>query len=587
MFKRSLQNRPPRAARRNKLALALAVLLIAVAGTVRLAQGRRAGEYDAAETPVDRFSIAALPPDAVRQVRRVQFRDAAASAGLDYRWQIPGKRPLNILQTIGNGCAFLDYNADGNLDVLLVGPKLSLYRGDGKGRFTDVSHETGLDRLHGHFLGCAIGDYDNDGYDDIYISGWRTGLLLHNEHGAGFRDVTAEAGLKPQPWGTSCAWSDLDGDGYLDLYVCNYLDFGPRTQPQLCGFKGGGREIHFACEPTTYKGLKGTLYHNLHGRRFEDVTHAWGADRTQGAGLGAAFADFDGSGRPGLAVANDERRGDLFRNSGGGRLRNIGPESGTDTEQGRVHGGMGVDWGDVDNDGRLDLFVATFEGQIKNLYRNQGGGLFQDASAALGIHHFTRGYVAFGCKLLDADNDGWLDLMIANGSTYDNYEQMLPGRHYRQPVQLLYNAAGSHFVDASESAGVTVPGPIVGRGLAIGDFDNDGRVDALVVDSEGRPLLLHNETTAAGHWLSIKLVGAGSNRDAYGAIVTARAGGRTLTRLCHSEGSYLSSSDSRVHIGLGAAASATLTVRWPDGRRETWPAIAADRQITLTEGSSR
>ena len=563
----------------------LLLFAIASAGLVRWYASRHAGEATSAPPAVDRYSTLSLPPPIARQIEKVHFADASAGAGLKYRWTISGKRPLNILQTIGNGCAFLDYDGDGNLDILLVGPALALYRGDGHGHFTDISHATGLDRFHGNFLGCAVGDYDNDGFDDLYISGFRAALLLHNDHGAGFTDVTREAGLKPLPWGTSCAWGDLDGDGFLDLYVCCYVDFGPAAK-QLCMVKGrDGKQIQLACEPGSYRGLKGVLYHNLGGKRFEDVTRSWGADRTEGAGLGAAFADFDGSRRQALAVANDERPGDLFQNAGGGRLRNIGAQSGTATDAGHVHGGMGIDWADYDNDSKPDLFVATFEGQVKDLYRNQGDGLFQDASSALGILHFTRSTVAFGCKFLDADNDGWLDLLIANGHTYDNVADILPGRHYRQPTQFLYNVTGSRFIDASSTAGLDHLAPIVGRGLAIGDYDNDGRVDALVVDSEGAPQLLHNETAAPGHWLSIQLVGTKSNRDGYGATVTVRADGLTQTRLCHADGSYLSSSDRRVHVGLGAATLVSLSVLWPDGHTDTWKDVAADRQVTLKEGA--
>src|SRR5579871_6578159 len=223
----------------------------------------------------------------------VRFVDVAKTAGIHYRWEIPGKRPLNILQTIGNGCAFLDYNNDGNLDILLVGPKLALYRGDGHGHFTDVTHETGLDTLHGHFLGCAVGDYDNDGYDDIYITAYRGGVLLHNEHGQGFRDVTREAGLAPQPWGTSATFFDADDDGKLDLYIGDYVQFGPQTQPQLCNYHG----VMAGCAPTDYRPLRGVLYHNLGGGRFQDVTHTWGLDRISGRTLGVAAAPFGPDGR--------------------------------------------------------------------------------------------------------------------------------------------------------------------------------------------------------------------------------------------------------------------------------------------------
>ncbi len=519
-----------------------------------------------------------------------RFSDVAQAAGLHYRWRVSGPRPLNILQTIGNGCAFLDYDNSGNLSILLVGPDLALYKGDGHGRFTDVTQAMGLGKLHGHFLGCAVGDYDNDGYDDLYISGYRTGLLLHNEQGRGFRDVTQEAGIKPQPWGTACTFGDVDGDGFLDLYVANYADFGPQSAAQLCKFTTEKYGVVLSsCGPRYYGGLKGTLYHNLRGGRFEDITKASGADAHAGRGLGAAFADYDQSGHAGLAITNDEAVGNLFENVGGGHLKDVAVSAGVAYDRdGSVHGGMGMDWGDYDNDGRLDLFVATFRNEAKCLYHNEGG-LFTDRSYASGIGPAALPYVTFGAKWADFENSGWLDLLITNGHVQDNIEK-IENTTYRQPVQLFHNRRRRpvEFTDASSPSGLSALPPIVGRGLAIGDFDNDGRVDALVVDSEGAPLLLHNETAPDAHWLSVKLEGTTSNRDGIGAVVTATAAGLTQTRLCHTDGSYLSASDRRVHLGLGQAGQVeSLSIKWPSGHTDVWHNLRADRQITLKEGASK
>ena len=522
-----------------------------------------------------------------------RFVDVAGPAGLHYRWTIPGPRPIDILQGIGNGCAFLDYDNSGNLSVLLVGTDhVALYKGDGRGHFADVSHATGLDTLRGHFLGCAVGDYDNDGYDDLYLSGYRTGLLLHNEGGKRFRDVTQEAGLTPQPWGTSAAFGDVDGDGRLDLYVAGYVDYDPalpRKYARLCAWS----LVEGACPPERYTALRGVLYHNLGAGRFEDVTDRWGADRAHGKGLGAAFADYDGRGRQSLAVANDSQPGDLFQNQGG-RFREIGAGAGTALADGRPYSGMGLDWGDYDNDGRLDLAVGTFETQQKCVYHNLGGGLFEETSSKLGVTAGAYPYVTFGVKWLDFDNGGWLSLMIANGHVQDNAARIEKGGSYRQPPQIFAGGRGAsgrgkRLLDISRGVGPAFRRGIVGRGLAVGDFDNDGRVDALVVDSEGAPLLLHNETRRAGHWLTVTLVGTRSNRDGYGALVTVHtstpAGGLTQTRLCHADGSYLSSSDRRVHIGLGAATVADMVrVRWPDGHADTFRAVRGDRQVVIREG---
>ncbi|HLV81518.1 MAG TPA: CRTAC1 family protein [Chthonomonadaceae bacterium] len=533
------------------------------------------------------------------------FAEITTHAGLHYQWTIPGSRPMNILQTIGNGCAFLDYNNDGNLDILLVGTDhVALYQGDGHGHFTDVSRQTGLDKLHGHFLGCAVGDYDNDGFDDIYLSAYRGGVLLHNEareqgtgnreQGTGnrrrqsqhptpntrlFRDVTQQAGIKPQPWGTSAAFADIDGSGRLSLYIGNYVRFGP-SSPQLC-------RIHqrlAACGPIEYPPEKGVLYRNLGNGKFEDVTRTWGGDQAAGKTLGVAFADYDGTGRQSLALANDEMAGNLFQNQDG-KWRDAGTVSGTAYDRnGLKHGGMGIDWGDYDNDGRLDLLVGTYQQEVKNLYHNDGA-LFTDRAMSVGLAWKTSPYVTFGAKFLDADNDGWLDIILTNGHTQDNAAEVDANTTFRQPIQLFHNRSGAAFDDISAALTGSAGQPIVGRGLAIGDFDNDGRMDVLVVESEGAPLLLHNETPNTGHWLEVKLQGVKSNRDGIGALVTFEAAGRKLLRLCHTDGSYMSASDRRVHCGLGAATSATVQVKWTDGHQDTYKDIPADQIITLWEGN--
>jgi hypothetical protein len=480
----------------------------------------------------------------------------------------------------------LDYDNDGNLDILLVGPKIALYKGDGAGHFTDVTRETGLDTLQGHFLGCTVGDYDNDGYPDIYITGFRTGVLLHNERGKAFKDVTVQSGLKPQPWGTSAAFVQLTNSGHLDLCICNYLHFGPDVRPQLCIDHG----IPAVCMPKDYLPEHNVLYHNLGNGRFADVTAAWNAAGS-GRGLGIACADFDGSGTPSIAFANDQTPGDLLHclQRGSPRFTNIAQACGTARgPDGQVHAGMGEDWGDYDNDGKLDLVVAAFAAEQKSLYHNEGGNLFSDAGSSTGINGVILTLVTFGCKFFDYDNDGWLDLIFANGHIGDNVAQVSPGVTFRQSTVLLHNGGGSliQYQDVSQEAGTDVVRPIVGRGLAVGDYDNDGKVDVLIVDSEGSPVLLHNETVGSGHWLQIKLVGTKSNRDGIGSLVTFETGGRKLLRLCHTDGSYMSASDSRVHCGLGDASSANITIKWPSGQHDIFRNVAADRVVVLTEGSS-
>jgi enediyne biosynthesis protein E4 len=401
-----------------------------------------------------------------------------------------------------------------------------------------------------------------------------------------FRDITQQAGLKPQPWGTSCAFADLDGDGYLDLYVANYVSFDPKTDLVLCPYHG----LQTGCGPNDYDAVKGVLYHNERGLRFRDVTQAWKATSAHGKGLGVAFADFDGSGHIGMAVANDLQAGDLFQHDRRNKLNNIGLASGTALDPtGEKHAGMGVDWGDYDNDGKLDLFVTTFGCETKCLYHNDGGGAFTYRSEQAKVDGPTLPYVAWGCKFLDADNDGWLDLMIANGHVQDNINRFEQAT-YRQPTLFLHNRGGAPvtFEDATRSSGLAQLPNIVGRGLAVGDFDNDGRMDALVVDSEGHPLLLHNETDVAPNsWIGFRLIGKGrSGRNAYGALITVTTGKQKLVRQCQPGGSYLSSSDSRVHFGLGRDAMRSVTIRWPDGALQTLPPVQPRRYITITEGEA-
>ncbi len=535
-------------------------------------------------TPLRQVKPAYQPlPPVMNASSGIEFEEMGARAGLHYQWTIAGKSPHTIRQTMGNGCAFLDYDNDGNLDILFVGAKLALYKGDGKGHFTDVTHVTGLDQLHGQFQGCAVGDYDNDGYDDLYITGYRAGVLLHNASGRSFKDVTKSMGLQPQLWGTSCAFVDIDGDGYLDLFVANYVQFDASDTP-FCAQNG----VAAACSPNHYRPLHDQLYLNHSGQKFQEVTQAWNA-LTSGNSLGVACADFDGSGRMGIAVANDERDGDLFRRQTTAHLININVASGTGVDRfGRRHAGMGIDWGDYDNDGLPDLFVTTFAHQDKCLYHNLGAGGFEEQSVETGVASALEPYVSFGCKFADFDNDGWLDLLVASGHVDDNIAQINKAETYRQPLELLRNTAHLpvRFQRVTRSAHLSQLGSLVGRGLATGDFDNDGRMDALVVNSEGAPCLLHNITQVPSHWIGFSLRGSGrSCHDAYGARVTVEIGTRRMTRECHADGSYLSSSDKRLHFGLGADAHVSrVSIRWPDGRLETRTHLAEGRYHTLTEG---
>jgi len=519
-----------------------------------------------------------IPPTPAAPTR---FVDVADAAGLNYEWTLPGQTPRNIQQTIGNGCAFLDYNSDGKLDILLVGPRVALYQGDGSGKFHDISHETGLDKLHGDFAGCAVADYDNDGHDDIFLSGYHCGALLHNDGGTHFTDVTKRSAIDTASWSTSAAWGDVDGDGRVDLYVCSYCKF-TKEDKQLCEARG----VMTACPPNVYQPAFGQLYHNNGNGTFTNVTVKTNLNNARGHALGVAFADFDASGHQGLFVANDQIPSNLYRYENG-RYQEIGVASGTAlNEDGVGFAGMGVDWGDYDNDGLLDLAVMDYWNERKRILHNDGRYLFSNQYDALHCNEGGYPRLAFGVKWLDYDNDGWLDFIYSNGYTNDNVEKLFGDLFFREPTLVFHNHQAQFF--SNVSSGLIGPAlrPIIGRGLAIGDFDNDGRVDALVVDADGKPLLLHNETPCVGHWLEINLIGTTSNRDGLGALMDIQAGDLHLLRLCQTDGSYMSASDKRVHVGLGSAVKATITVKWPSGHVDIYNNVQADRVIILHEASS-
>lgn len=525
-------------------------------------------------------SSAAKPSGASEATGTFAFRDVTRNAGIVYRWKLPNKPTGNILDLIGNGAAFLDYDNDGNLDILLVGGYPlggpALYKGDGKGNFAPAP----LPPLSGRFLGCATGDFDRDGFTDIYLTAYRGGALLHNQGGKGFADVTKTSGIALQPWGTSASFGDFDGDGNLDLFIGNYVQFGPNTVPQLCQQKG----IETACAPRQYPPERSTLYKGDGKGHFVDITQSAGFDKLAGKALGVAVADYDDSGRLSVAIANDEMPGDLMKNRGGGKFENIAKLAGTATDNdGNVHGGMGTDWADVNGDGRLDLFVATYQNEVKNVYVSDGDDLFTDRGDQMGLISASP-LVSFGIRFADFDNDGHLDLIIANGHIQDNIAKIDARTTFRQPTVFYRGTDGKTFTEITASLDKAVTRPIVGRGVAAGDYDNDGRIDFLVVDSAGSPLLLHNETSSDNHWLGIELSDASGNSP-LGANVLIVAGGRTQVRRYHSDGSYMSASDPRLIFGLGAATGAEkIAVRWPNGKIETWENLPADRYHRLTRG---
>jgi enediyne biosynthesis protein E4 len=510
----------------------------------------------------------------------VAFRDATAAAGIAFRLGHGGRSPLTILETASGGCAFLDYDGDGLLDVLLAGdPRCALYQNTGGGRFREVTASAGLG-ARGRWMGCSVGDYDGDGWPDVLLTGYRCLRLYQNRPGRGFTDATASAGLRTDLWSTSAAFFDADRDGDLDLYIAAYVQYHVGNS-DLCRLGA----IQSACGPEHYAPERGRFYRNEGRGRFRDATETMGFGSSSGKTWGAAVCDYDADGWPDLYLANDLLPGDLFHNRGGRRFENQGVRSGTAYDaSGNLIGGMGTDWGDYDGDGWIDLAVTTYFQQPTCLYRNLNGKTFQESGEQAGLALPTRPFVSFGCGFLDADNDGDLDLFAVNGHVRDNIAAFDGSQAYRQSPQLFLNRGDGTYEEVSSQAEPIFKEPLVGRGTAVGDFDGDGDEDVLLVDLEGTARLIENRAPPGNRWLSIRLVGGRSNSEGIGARITAWSGKRRWVREVTRARSVLSAGDSRVHLGLGEALLVDrLEVTWPSGARTLQKDVRANRRLTLAE----
>ncbi len=498
---------------------------------------------------------------------------------------------MNTLDTIGHGCAFLDYDGDGRLDILLVGnDHCVLYRNAGGGTFEDVTEKAFPNApRRPTLLGCAVADYDHDGRQDIFVSGYGRTILYHNEGNETFRDVTSGSGLETRgsdDWTTSAAWADLEGTGRLDLYVCRYVRFN-NHEIQLCHYSGlDGSDVLTACGPLNYPPQRGSLYRNLGSGRFRDVTMESGLGGAHGNALACMFCDYNNDGKPDLYVANDQLQGDLFLNLGNGKFRNVAVESGVAyNANGAVPAGMGVDWGDYDGDGRFDLLVTDFVAQPKSLFHNDGAS-FSQASYPTGLGAATVRSLSFGGVFVDADNDGLPDIVITNGHVVPQVARTDRDQTYAQPTQILRNLGG-RFQDISATSGPDFGRKIVGRGIAVGDYDGDGSVDLLIVDDEGPPLLLHNESGASNHWIGLRCLQRAGGSDAIGARVTVSTGGRKLIAEVRASGSYLSTNAPQLHFGMGSnTAVDAIEVRWQDGHFTHVGVTAADQSYRIAPGDS-
>jgi enediyne biosynthesis protein E4 len=505
-----------------------------------------------------------------------------------------GKSPEKYLpETTGAGCAFLDYDNDGWMDIYLVNsgkcdfydpnPHLrnALYRNNRDGTFTDVTEKAGV-AAGGYGQGVAVGDYDGDGLPDLYVTQYGRSILYHNNGDGTFTDVTEKAGVAAPGWASSAVWFDYDNDGRLDLFVCNFVEFSKSKNLPCTAYNKPGY-----CVPKLYKPSPSWLFRNNGDGTFTDVSMSSGIAKHLGKAWGAVATDLKNDGRMDLFVANDTTANFLFMNRGNGKFEEVGAMAGVGfSETGKARSGMGLDSADVNQDGWMDLFVANLDHERFSLYQNNHDETFDDQADKTSIGVATRLMSGWGLKFFDYDNDGNLDLFLANGNPDDLIETMQKDVTYREPLLLFHND-GKTLQNVSAESGRLFARNLSARGLAIGDFDNDGAVDVLISVNDDAPLLLRNTAAKGNHWLGIKLVGKKSNRDAIGARITYQAGDLKRSRTKVGGGSYLSSHDPRVVLGLGSRTKIDwLEVKWPEpsGKTERFIELPIDKYITITEG---
>jgi len=537
------------------------------------------------------------PPDGVSP----RFVDIAPERGVHFQHFASHTAKKYLIETMGPGVALLDYDNDGRLDLFIVnGAPLSdptpkgtipkktqpehwnrLYHQKQDGSFEDVTEKSGL-RGEGYGMGVAVGDYDNDGWEDIYVTAYGGNRLYHNNGNGTFTDVTAEAGVAGSGWSTGAAWVDIDGDGLLDLIVLRYVQWD--FDDVWCGEHKEGLRSY--CHPDQFSPISPIVYHNDGHGHFTDVTQRSGFSKP-GKELGIAIADFNRNGCTDVYIANDSVPEFLYQNKGNGTFDEVGlaSEAGLDGD-GNTFAGMGVDAADFNNDGLPDVIVTNLAYQMYALFQNNGTNGFEYATHRTGLGQMTLLHSGWGVRFIDFDNDGWKDLLIVQGHVLDTVEATFPQLHYREPMMLARNT-GTKFVDVSSNAGGVFHESWAGRGMAVGDLDNDGRMDAVVTTNGGPVYILHNETPTPNHWLSLSLVGHKSNRDAIGAEVKIRTSTGLQLATVSTAGSYLSASDKRVHFGLGADTTAqSVEIRWPSGIVQLLKNVRGDQILTVDEPAS-
>jgi hypothetical protein len=536
----------------------------------------------------------------------VSFINVARESGLNAKTIYGGEHKNKyLLETTGCGVAFYDYDNDDWLDIFLVNgwrlegfpkgqePVSHLFKNNRDGTFTDVTTKSGL--IHyGWGQGVCVGDYDNDGFDDIYITSFGKNALFHNNGNGTFTDVTEKAGVgtNGKRWNTGCAFVDYDRDGNLDLFVANYIDLDLATAPLPesgpCVYKG----VLVACGPPGLIGGKNILFHNNGDGTFSDVSERAGVLQANGTfGLGVLTADFNNDGWPDIYVANDSTASALYENKKNGTFSDVAMEAGCAlSADGKPQAGMGVSAADYDLDGNLDIVKTNFAGDTPSLYHNLGGGNFEDATFTAGLGKHTQ-YLGWGCGFFDMDNDGWPDILICNGHVYPEVEQLRTEAGYPQQKILYRNLRNGHFEDVSSQGGLGIMTPVASRGAAFGDFDNDGDIDVVVNTVNDFPQLLRCDSRLDNNWLKIKTIGTKSNRSGIGARLrcVTHPPGETKPHSqideVRSGGSYISQNDLRVHFGIGKAEKVELLeIRWPSGAVDTLKDVKPNQMIVVKEG---
>ncbi len=528
----------------------------------------------------------------------IAFSNVAAQSGVRFTVRNSASPQKYLIETMIAGVAVFDYNDDGFPDLYFANgasvPDLKkqdqsfwnrLYRNNGNGTYTDVTAQSGTQGI-GYATGVAAGDYDNDGHEDLFVAGVDRNILYRNRGDGTFADVTSQARLEPppgstKPWSVAAGWFDYDNDGKLDLFVVNYVRWDPAHE-RFCGDEAAGTRIY--CHPEYYSGLANTLYHNNGDGTFTDVSKQSGIAASVGKGMGVAFGDYDHDGRLDVFVSNDTQPNFLFHNEGGGRFRDIAAQAGVAyNEDGRAISSMGVDFRDYDNDGREDLFISALENEVFPLFRNLGGGRFEDVARMTHLSRLTRHTTGWSDGLFDFNNDGFKDLFIASGDVQDNAEATST-RRSKQGNLVLANQHDGTFSDVSRNAGESFQAPGLHRGAAFGDLDGDGRVDAVVTRLNEPAEIFRNVSGETSHWLELRLIGHRSNRDGIGAFIhlTGASGREQWNRVTTSVG-YGCSSDRTVHFGLGQDRTANLTIEWPSGAVQRLASVSVDKRVTIQE----